>query len=459
MPTQLINSARHLGRPHLHMRAAILRCFADSFPEECIGLRCLQSAEWSGLLRWLDTSGLALYFLDRLKELELTEVLPPAVLARLEKNTEENSVRTRAMAAEFCSIQREFQSASLSYAVLKGFSLYPFSVPRPELRSQLDLDFLIAEECAPAARKILEQHGYRLHAVSGRSWEFKTEGSPGRSIADIYKVSALRCIELHLEYSRNEEPSLIARAEWRSLQGMPMPALAGPDLFLGQARHLFKHICSECWRTAHLLELHRHIASRRHDAEFWHRARATARQDPRSIIALGVTALLIARTISDELPEGLTGWTVDRVPSGVHRWVESHGYDSVFRDIPGSKLYLLLQRELELAGVPRNRSLRRSLLPLRLPPPIALTPANESFAACLQRYRAQFRFIRFRLRFHVVQGVRYVWESFRWRYGLTSTFRLRRRRQLYNVASGSMDVRKTMQEIAQQSNDNSLTRL
>jgi hypothetical protein len=33
----------------------------------------------------------------------------------------------------------------------------------------------------------------------------------------------------------------------------------------------------------------------------------------------------------------------------------------------------------------------------------------------LSRYRLQLRFIRFRLRFHIVEGLRYAWESRRWR--------------------------------------------
>lgn len=444
MSTQLTNSVQHPVRPHLRLRAAILRSFADPFPEACIGLRYLPSAEWPKLLRWLDTSGLALYFLDRLKNLKLTDVLPSAVLVRLEKNATQNAIRARSMATESCSIQRGFQSENLSYAVLKGFSLYPFSVPSPELRSQLDLDFLVSEASAPAARKILEEHGYRLHAISGRSWEFKTEGLPNGSIADLYKVSALRSVELHLEYDRPGDSSLIARAEWRSLQGISMPVLAGPDLFLGQARHLFKHVHSECWRTSHLLELHRHMLSRRHDAEFWHRVRTTAGNDTRTVIALGVSALLIVRILCGELPDGFAGWTIDHLPSGVRRWVESHGCDSAFADHPGSKLYLLLQRELEFAGVPRNRPLRRSLVPLRLPPSISLAPANESFTASLQRHRVQLRFIRFRLRFHIVQGLRYFWESFRWRWGVTArSSDLRNGKYLCDAAAASIDLPKS----------------
>ena len=92
---------------------------------EYVRLLHLSRKEWTDLLRWLDTSGLALYFLDRLKELDLLELLPPAVLTRLRQNLADNTERINEMIAESAEIQRRFQEARLSYAVLKGFSLCP----------------------------------------------------------------------------------------------------------------------------------------------------------------------------------------------------------------------------------------------------------------------------------------------------------------------------------------------
>jgi hypothetical protein len=414
MPKQGFDTSPHFRSTDLGLRTAILQSFSQPFPEDCLRLRYLSSTEWHRLLRWLDTSGLALYFLDRMAELRLSHLLPPAVLTRLEKNLAENSERTRDLMAESCSIQREFQDAGLSYAALKGFSLCPVSVPKPELRSQLDLDFLVAEGSADTARQILEQRAYHLHAVSGRSWEFKNSSPSGRSIADLYKPTAYRCVELHLEYDRSDQPPLLARAELRDFCGVSMPVLSGADLFLGQALHLFKHVSSEFWRTAHLLELHRHIVARRHDANFWRSVRSIAGEAPRTIFGLGIVMYLTECVIGDRPPDGLTCWTVELLPQRARQWVESYGRRSAFSDFPGSKLYLLLQRELESAGVPRKRSLRQSLLPLRLPPPIAVVPANESRSGRIHRRRAQIRFVLFRMRFHIFEGFRYFWESLRW---------------------------------------------
>ncbi len=49
-------------------------------------------------------------------------------------------------------------------------------------------------------------------------------------------------------------------------------------------------------------------------------------------------------------PEALTYWTVDRMPVAARLWVKLYGHHVVFAGFPGSKLYLLLQKELQEAG-------------------------------------------------------------------------------------------------------------
>jgi len=395
-------------------RQAVLMAFCDPLPPQCSRLRRLTAEEWRRLLRWLDTSGLALYFLDRLTELRLTRIVPPGVLARLEQNLADNTGRMRSLLAESISIHGEFQRAGLSYALLKGFSLWPHSVPHPELRSQLDLDFLVAEEDILHAQSIVEQRGYRLRAVSGRSWEFKTGHIPSGSLDSLYKSVPHRCIELHTGPDPRTAHALLASAETRVIDGAAVPVLAPVDLFLGQALHLFKHVCSECFRAAHLLELHRHVLARSSDRAFWARVRAKAEPDPQTRLALGIVTLLITEAIGGYAPEALSEWTVRQLPTNVRLWIDHYGSRAALAQFPGSKLYLLLQHELDSAGVPARRSLRRALLPLRLPPAVAPATGNETARTRLLRYRMQIRFLSLRLRFHFVEGLLYLWERLRW---------------------------------------------
>jgi hypothetical protein len=415
-------ASNFLSRKQL-LREAVLLTFCDPLPEHCGRLEGLSERQWQKLLHWLDISGLALYFLDRMAELQLCDMLPPGVLARLQRNLHDNIGRTRGMAAESVAIQQEFQGAGLLYATLKGFSLCPESVPKAELRHQFDLDFLVAEESAREARQILERRGYRLHSISGRSWEFKINERPVLALQDLYKDSPGRAVELHIEASAPGRPGLLGRIEKRDFYGMHMPVLSPVDLFLGQGLHVYKHVYSEFARAAHLLEFRRHVLLRRDDDTFWDWLRSIAEENPRAVLGLGVVTQLITRVMGDFAPEALTNWTVDRVPRFVTLWIDLYGRRVVFDNFPGSKLYLLLQNELESAGVPVKRSLGQALLPRRLPPAVIRASDRETVPARVGRYRLQLSFILGRLRFHIVEGVRYTWESYRWRQNLNRTTR------------------------------------
>lgn len=415
LPTPIDRVVAGPSRGEHSVREAALSIFCDPLPCHCFRLQNLSGREWRRLLYWLDISGLALYFLERIIELQFSHWLPASVLGRLEQNLADNTERTSSMIMESIEIQERFQKAQLSYAVLKGLSLWPNSVTRPELRSQFDLDFLVAEESAPEARRILERRGYRLYAVSGRSWEFKLNEKPCRSLKDLYKDLPSHLVELHLDTNIPGRTSPLQRTERREFQRFSMPVLSPVDLFLGQGLHAYKHTCGEFSRVAHLLEFRRHVLARRDDHAFWNELQTTAGTDPRAILGLGVVTMLITHVMGGFAPERLTGWTVQCLPRPARLWVEMYGRRAVFGSFPGSKLYLLLQRELEAAGVPAKRSLRQILLPARLPPPVVMASPNETLRARVARYRMQFYYIQLRLRFHIVEGFRYAWESHRWR--------------------------------------------
>lgn len=411
--------ARHFTRAlsetseHLHLsrqqriRSALLLTFCDPIPKECLRLWLLTRAEWQQALRWLDISGLALYFLDRLEQENLCGLVPAYVAARLRRNLADNASRTAALIADWTSIQRAFQNAGLSFATLKGFSLGPSSVPRLELRSQLDLDFLVAEASAREARRLLEARGFRLRAISGRSWEFAAHDEQPMSLRDLYKPTPHRYIEVHIE-TATARATLLDRVEMRRLHGLTVPVLDSVDLFLGQGLHIFKHLSGEFTRGAHLLEFRRHVIARGSDSAFWRRLRELAEADPRHPIGLGVVVLLITRLMGDFAPPAFTTWTVDRLTPVVRLWVETCGSDAIFTGSPGSKLYLLLQEALASAGLPRKRSTLQALLPRRLPP-AALAPApRHNLALRLRRRWHRLRFIFIRVRFHIVEGLRYL---------------------------------------------------
>lgn len=392
------------------VREAALLIFCKPFPRQCLRLQNLSRREWRSLLHWLDISGLALYFLDRIVELKSAEWLPPGVLARLQENLADNTERTRGMISESIAIQLEFQTAGFSYANLKGLSLCPNSVPRPELRLQFDLDFLVAAECIQEARRVLERRGYRLHIMSGRSWEFRVNERPWLTLKDIYKDFRSYTVDLHGEPCVPGIPSPLERLEWRELHGFRMPSLSPVDLLLGQGLHAFKHIYGGYSRAAHLLEFRNHVLNLRDDTAFWRELQVKAKHHPRASLELGVVTLLITRVMGDFAPKVFTMWTVDRLSRPVRLWVEMFGHRIALGGYPGDKLHLLLQKELEVAGIAQKqkRSLRQILLPLRLPSPVIQALPNESLFVQGRRHFMYLRLILERLSYHVVEGFRFA---------------------------------------------------
>jgi hypothetical protein len=378
-------------------------------------LETLSVHQWKRLLEWLDVSGLALLFGDRMAELRRANWLPSEIATGLQRRLHENTARTASMLAESIAIQTSFREAEINYAVLKGISFWPNSVPRPELRSQFDLDYLVAENDIPEACETLLRKGYRLYARCGRSWEFKRNEKPGVTRKEMYRDTGSFRVEIHSQPANCANRSPLETLEWCTIGGFEMPVLSPVELFLGQAKHATKHIVGEFVRASHLLELRRHVLHRYGNDRFWNALMERAEREPRAVMSLGVATALITRTMGVFAPETLTSWTVDSLPSAVKTWVATYGDRIVFAAPPGNKLYLLLQRELNELGSKPLRGIRRSLIPSGLPPPVIRASRHESLAVFVKRQQMQVHLIGSRLRFHIIEGLRLALEAQRWK--------------------------------------------
>jgi hypothetical protein len=396
-----------LGRRRSYaLREAVLACFAQDPATIQQSLSPFRDRDWQRNLTWLDTSGLALYLLHHLTTLRLTHLLPAPILRRLQQNHADNSSRNTGLLHEAVAMTHAFQHENLSFAHLKGFSLWPDSVPDPALRCQLDLDLLIRDEDAPTARDLLERMGYRLDVIVGNTWEFRTGGPQVASLKDLYKSKAQRSADLHLAPATG----LLERVHIRSFSGHPLPVLSPVDQYLAQAQHLFKHMCYAFTRVSWLLELRRHTLARQHENQFWLQIKQRLVEEPKYAVALGVTSLLLATIFGDAPPASLAAIEVS--PS-IRLWVQLYARKALLADFPGTKLYLLLLAELQ----PTTR--RKHLLPLQPPPRLTDSYTGETTLSKLRRQRIQLHFLVFRLRFHSVEGIRYLVESFRFRRLLT----------------------------------------
>ena len=403
------------------LKEVIIASFCE--PASVLAVQCGEFTErdWQRTMRWLDLSGLALYLLDRLTSLGVQNCVPDPILRRLQQNLADNRERSSALFRETVSIATALKRANVSFALLKGITLTPESVPDISLRCQMDIDILIRSSDKIAARDTLLGFGYALDSIKGQEWSFTAGLERTMKMDTLYKVRPQRMVELHLLPASDQRGAAfpddrLARARLRFFQGAELPVLSPPDLFVQQALHIFNHLCSEHTRAQWLLEYWRHVLARRDDVAFWKEVESVARNEPRADVAVGAATLLATLLIGDFAPSDLTRWSLDRLPRAERLWIETYGRRVLLTDFPSSKLYMLLRQQLTTRGNPQEISAGRFLLPLHWwPVRITHGAANERLPARLIRYLFEAGHVLRRLKFHLRTTIPFAIESIRWR--------------------------------------------
>ncbi|WP_239461465.1 nucleotidyltransferase family protein [Occallatibacter savannae] len=407
-----MNEERRAAR----LKEAVLASFHEPAPSVEARLREFGARDWSRAKYWLDVSGLALYFLARIEAMALLACLPRSVISQLQTNLKENRQRTEALLSEAVEITHALRALNIECAVLKGITFPSESVPDPALRNQMDIDLLIRKADLRATEKCLARFGYALAAVGERTWEFKAGPCGTSSLKNLYQERPERALEVHLESQQLQvgRGDRLARSEWRLMQSCWLAALDPADIFVLQGQHLFKHMCSEYTRASWVLEFWRHICGRRNDTGFWGQVESLAMEQPGAAMAVGAAVLLASLIFGQCAPAELAGWSVDKLPAGVCLWIQLYGRRVLISGRPGSKLYLLLRKELNIGADAGRTELRRLLVPLHWPPKITKAGLNESRFERTRRFWIQTRFAARRLHFHVSQGLVFAVESTRW---------------------------------------------
>lgn len=395
------------------LKDAIIASFRADARSSTPDFARFNAADWASVMGWLDIGGMAIYFLHRARQIGVEESLPEAVKSGLEQRLENNRVRMQSLLQESHAFAELFQIAGIPYALLKGFTLAPDSVPESTLRSQADLDFMVSRGDTDIAIRCIHAMGYERSGVYGNTMEFHA-GVAGRpDLAKIYSAHTRRALELHLLPESSSQSSLLTRRVERTFGGFSIHALSPADIMVQQAIHLLKHLCGEHTRLSWVLEFWRHAATRQSDKAFWSEAKRRAAEIMNGDLAMGIAFRVAGEFFGDAgvvLPEQ---WSCDALPVRVRVWTERYARPLMTSDQVGSKLYAILKNEIPCAPH-EARKIQDILLPRVFPFRIVQPQPHEKMVDRLDRYQIEVEYFLRRLEFHVRASLHLIAEMPRW---------------------------------------------
>jgi hypothetical protein len=391
--------------------------------------------DWERTTGWVDRAGLTLHLLERLRACGATEVLPPRVLARFERNLADNRCRVDHLLRETGCINEKLDQAGVQYVVIKGFSLWPEFCSNPYLRTQCDLDYMVARRSLRSAQNVLLEFGYERRGRSDLQ-EFAFERPLRRVPSQFdspYKVQTTPMVELHVgiwegltHHVPCEEPAFFLNSpklkEWG---GLRFPVLSQEDALLVQVLHAFQHMLSHWVKLSWLFEIGRFMEKRSRDSLFWKQFSQRLEGAPRlaefSTIALELTAKVFSAPMPEMAQQGR------RFPRpSVRLWLDNYGRSWALGErpphksklFPDSKLSLFIHGEYIPDHRARRDSLRHWLMPWKIPgknPSVVFTPVKNQPGTRLRALWVDSSYTVQRLSFHGGAALRYLWELPRWR--------------------------------------------
>jgi hypothetical protein len=398
--------------------------------------------DWERTMGWIDRAGLTLYLLERLRACGATDVLPPPVLARFEQNLADNRCRVDHLLNETGCINEKLDQAGVQYVVIKGFSLWPDFCSNPYLRTQCDLDYLVARRSLSDAQNALLKFGYerrRRSDVKQFAFERPLQRVPSQ-FDSPYKVQTTPMVELHVGIWEDvthhvplEEPAFVLNSpQWKEWGGLRFPVLRDEDALLLQVLHAFQHMLSYWSKLSWLLEIGCFMEKRRRDSLFWERFSQRLEGAPRLAEFSTMVLELTAKIFSAPMPEADQQWRRFLRPSA-RLWLDNYGRNWALGEypphkskvFPDSKLSLFLSEEYIPDRGARRDSLLHGLMPWKIPgkdPAAVFAPVKNQPGTRLQALWVDSTYTAQRLSFHGCAGLRYLWELPRWR-NLTRTTR------------------------------------
>jgi Uncharacterised nucleotidyltransferase len=393
-------------------------------------LKKVRPRQWQHILRWLDDTGLAFYFLQKLKNIQ-ADTVPTWVISRLERNFAANRQRVDAMSRQFGFLNQKFEEAGVRYAVLKGLSLVPQFCRDATLRHQSDFDYLVDDQSLLAARRVLLEAGYRQKRPdSSKKFAFLMPGTEAFRDGAQYSAQAAHAVELQLDPWDSEDmhrmPAMprqfsVERSRIQQVNGFAFPALTEEDAFLLQVLHACQHLFTYWIRMACLWEIGYFLDQRASDKSLWSGIEQQVGDNLMLREFVVVITELVAKLFQAPLPNLVRSWGA-RIRPATRVWIDRYARPWAlcempafeFRLFPKAKFVLFLQQQYEDACAQKH-VVRDRLLTFARISRMASSIRDQPFIV-LNAGWWKHQFLIRRSLFHALSGLRYLCEVPRWRW-------------------------------------------
>ena len=405
--------------------------FSSDAKQNIEGLRNFRQRDWKRVLRWLDDSGLALYFLQKLKSTIATDTVPTWVISCLEQRFTANGQRVGEMAYRFDALNRKFNDAGVRYVVLKGLSLIPDYCPDAHLRHQGDFDYLVDDESLPMAQMVVVEAGYSPKlSISSQESIYLMPGQESASRGpEQYSAGAPHAVELHLDIWDSDAhrlPSMpsvfsVNQSRIHEWNGLAFPVLTDEDSFLLQVLHACHHLFTYWIRMSCFFEIGFFLNRRASDTSLWNRVEQRVGDNLMLREFVVVITELAAKLFAAPIPLLVRTWS-EGIRPATRVWIENYAQHCAFCVVPAyelclfprAKLVLFLQQQYQVACVQKHSVRNRLIKFSRLSRMASSIKDKPSLVLNAGWWKRQL-FIR-RSLFHSLAGLRYLCEIPRWRW-------------------------------------------
>jgi hypothetical protein len=214
----------------------------------------------------------------------------------------------------------------------------------------------------------------------------------------------------------------LERAVAHHWNGLTFPALEDEDAFLLQVLHVCHHLFTFWIRMSCLFELGYFLQRRACDREFWNRTEQRVADSRLLREFVVIVTELVSRLFVSPVPPLIHAWAA-KIRPGSRVWIEHYARRCAFSELPAyqfslfptAKFVLFLQQQFTEQAPGGKSVLRKRLLPSsRLSHFVSSIRRKPSLALNADWWKHQL-LVR-RSIFHLLAGVRYVWEVPRWRW-------------------------------------------